>query len=150
MQIEGTYKIKAPREVVFGAMLDPEHLSKAVPGCQKLIHLGDNKYEMIITIGVAAVKGTYEGKIQLDDIVVPEAYKMIVEGSAFPGAIKGIVSIRVTDDESSTNTNVFYSGDIEVYGKIAAVGTRFLGMTAKMLIGKFFKAMSKELGKATG
>ncbi|MDO8721929.1 MAG: hypothetical protein Q7J31_06840 [Syntrophales bacterium] len=36
------------------------------------------------------MKGTYAGKIQLDDIVFPDSYKMVVEGSAFPGAIKGL------------------------------------------------------------
>ncbi len=148
MQIEGTYKMKAPREAVFQAMMNPEVLSKVIPGCEKLVHLGDNKYEMIIKIGVAAVKGTYTGKIQLDDIVVPESYKMALEGSAFPGAVKGHVAIRLTDEGG--NTNVSYTSDVQVSGTIAAVGTRFLGMTAKMLAGKFFDGFAKEVSKAAG
>src|SRR5450759_4896542 len=137
MQIEGTYIIKAPREAVFRAMTDPEYLSRTVPGCEKLTHLGNNNYDLSIKIGVAAVKGTYAGKIQLDDIVVPEAYKMTVEGSASPGAIKGVGLIRLADD--GDNTKVTYNGDVQVSGKIAAVGSRFLGMMAKMLIDKFIK-----------
>lgn len=148
MQIEGTYVIEAPREAVFRAMTDSEYLSKAVPGCEKLTDLGSNKYELSIKIGVAAIKGTYAGKIQLDDIVVPETYKMTVEGSASMGAIKGVGLIRLADDGS--NTNVFYSGDVNVSGKIAAVGSRFLGMMAKMLIDKFFNGMAEEIGKTAG
>ena len=51
---------------------------------------------------------------------------------------------------NSTVLKVFYSSDVQVSGKIAAVGNRFLGMTAKMLIAKFFKEMAKEVGKAAG
>jgi carbon monoxide dehydrogenase subunit G len=129
-------------------MLNPDVLSKAIPGCEKLVHLGDNNYEMIVKIGIAAVKGTYTGKIQLADIVAPESYKMALEGTAFPGAVKGQVVIRLTDEGGTTN--VSYTSDVQVSGKIAAVGTRFLGMTAKMLAGKFFDGFAKEIGKAAG
>jgi len=128
--------------------MDPGLLAKIIPGCEKLTDLGDNKYEMSITIGVSAVKGTYSGKINIEDIVAPETYKMAVEGSASPGAVKGNVVIRLAEDGS--NTKVTYNGDVQVVGKIAAVGTRFLGMMAKMLSDKFFNAMAKEVVKAAG
>lgn len=147
MQIEGTYQFKYARQDIFRVMTDPEHLSKAVPGCEKLTQLGNNEYEMTVKIGVAAVKGTYSGKIQLDEIVAPEAYKMIVEGSASPGIVKGTGFIRLADD--GQGTKVSYSGDVQVSGKIAAVGNRFLGMIAKMMIGKFFDEMAKQAGKVS-
>ncbi|MDP2645706.1 MAG: carbon monoxide dehydrogenase subunit G [Desulfobacterales bacterium] len=148
MNIEGTYKMEAPREAVFKALLDPAVLSKAIPGCEKLDHLGNNRYEMTITMGIAAVKGTYAGKVELEDIVPPESYKMTVDAAAFPGAVKGIVTIRLVEDGNLTR--ISYSSDLQVSGKIAAVGTRFLAMTAKMLTGIFFKAMAKEIAAKAG
>jgi hypothetical protein len=143
MQIEGDLAIKAPREEVFRGMLDPECLAKAVPGCEKLTLQGDNEYVMTLKIGVAAIKGTYYGKVQIEDVVPPEAYRMTVEGSSAPGVVKGTGHIRLSED--GNDTRVFYSGDVQVSGKIASVGNRFLGMIAKMLIGKFFDAMAKQI-----
>src|SRR3990172_3851195 len=143
MQIEGSFELKAPRDVVFQRMTDPLCLRAAVPGCEKLVSVGDNQYEMTLKIGLAAVKGTYLGKIHLDDIVAPEAYRMVVEGNSAPGVVKGVGKIRMV--EEGEKTRVYYSGDVQVSGKIAAVGSRFLGMTAKMLVGKFFSDMAKQI-----
>ena len=145
MQIEGSFAFKAPREMIFQRMTDPECLNAAVPGCERLVSVGENEYEMTLKIGIAAVKGTYAGKIRIDEMVVPEAYRMIVEGNSGPGNIKGVGQIRLV--EEGNGTKVLYSGDVQVFGKIAAVGNRFLGMTAKMMVGKFFSEMAKQVDK---
>lgn len=143
MQIDGSVEVKAPREEVFRLMVDPECLSRVVPGCEKMTLCGSHEYDMTLKIGVAAIKGTYAGKIRLEDIASPESYRMTVEGCSAPGMVKGAGHIRL--EEHGEKTKVLYSGDVQVSGKIAAVGNRFLGMIAKMLIGKFFDDMSKEI-----
>lgn len=143
MQINGSVEVMAPRHEVFHLMLDPVCLSKTVPGCDKLSKVRDNKYDLTIKVGVAAVKGTYTGTIQLGDIIFPESYIMSVEGKSAVGIVKGTGRIQLADE--GEKTGVHYRGDLQVSGKIAAVGNRFLGMIAKMLIGKFFDDMAKEI-----
>jgi carbon monoxide dehydrogenase subunit G len=44
---------------------------------------------------------------------------------------------------------VHYEGDVSVGGLIAGVGQRLLDMTSKMMIKRFFTALSAELAKST-
>ena len=58
MKLEGTYEVKAPRDKVWNAFLDPATLQKAIPGCEKLEQIGPDEYKATLKIGVAAVKGS--------------------------------------------------------------------------------------------
>jgi carbon monoxide dehydrogenase subunit G len=54
----------------------------------------EDRYETRITIGVAAIKGTYDGKIQLVEKEQPTSYKLLLEGSGSPGFVQGSGSFR--------------------------------------------------------
>ena len=68
---------------------------------------------------------------------------MNVEGSGGPGHMKGGGLLELREDGGQTV--VTYDGDAQVTGKIASVGQRLLGVTAKQLINQFFKCMEKRL-----
>jgi carbon monoxide dehydrogenase subunit G len=51
MKLEGTYTFAAPRDVVWGALMDPEILARVMPGCDKLEQVGDNDYQGMIKFG---------------------------------------------------------------------------------------------------
>jgi hypothetical protein len=44
MKIDGTHEIKAPREVVYQAITDPQILQRCIPGCQSLEKTEENTY----------------------------------------------------------------------------------------------------------
>ena len=81
MKLEGTYEVPAPRKKVWAAFQDPKVLKKAIPGCEKLEAVGPDEYKATMKVGVAAVKGTFEGKVKITDKHAPDSYKMAVEGS---------------------------------------------------------------------
>lgn len=143
MKLEGTYTFKANRETVWRHMLDPECLAKCLPGGKALEKIGDNKYRAEMTIGVAAIKGTYSGTIELLDLREPENYRMIVEGSGGPGFVKGDGELQL--EAIQGYTKVTYRGEATVGGTIAGVGQRMLGGVAKLLIDQFFKCMDRQI-----
>ncbi len=143
MKLEGSYTFKASRQAVWRHMLDPEHLAKCLPGGKALEKIGDNRYRAEMTIGVAAIKGTYTGTIELLDMREPEHYKMVVEGSGGPGFVKGEGELELEEVDGSTK--VTYKGEATVGGTIAGVGQRMLGGVAKLLIDQFFKCMEKQV-----
>jgi carbon monoxide dehydrogenase subunit G len=143
MKLEGSHDIPAPRERVWSAFLDPEVLKQAIPGCEKLEAVGDGEYKATMKIGVAAVKGTFEGKVRLFDLKPPESYRMAVEGSGGPGFIRGETQITLSDAEGGTR--VSYTADVQVGGLIAGVGQRMLGGVSKMMADQFFNRMSQLL-----
>ena len=89
MKLEGSYEVKAPRQKVWDAFLDPETLRKAIPGCEKLELMGPDEYKATLKIGVAAVKGTFEGKVRLLDKKPPESYRLSAEGSGARVSLPG-------------------------------------------------------------
>ena len=143
MKLEGSYDIAAPRDRVWAAFLDPEQLRQAIPGCEKLEALGNDEYKATMKIGVAAVKGTFEGKVKLSDKKPPESYKLAVEGSGAPGFIRGETVITLSDSDGGTR--VSYVADAQVGGLIAGVGQRMLGGVSKMMADQFFTRMGQLL-----
>lgn len=143
MKIEGSHDIQAPRAKVWDAFLNPEQLRQAIPGCEKLEAIGPDEFRATMKVGVAAVKGTFEGKVKLTEKAPPNSYRMAVEGSGSPGFVRGDTVITLTDIDGGTR--VAYSADVQVGGLIAGVGQRMLGGVSKMLADQFFGRMSQLL-----
>jgi uncharacterized protein len=143
MKIEGAHDIPAPRQKVWDAFLDPDQLRQAIPGCEKLEALGNDEFRATMKIGVAAVKGTFDGKVKIIDKQPPTSYRMTVEGSGGPGFVRGDTVITLSDIPEGTR--VSYSADVQIGGLIAGVGQRMLGGVSKMLADQFFNRMSQLL-----
>jgi uncharacterized protein len=141
MKIEGSADIPAPREKVWEAFLDPNILAQALPGCEKLEAIGPNEYKATMKVGVAAIKGTFEGKVKLSDLEPPN--RMAVEGSGGPGFVRGEAGMQMSDVDGGTK--VSYDADVQVGGLIASVGQRMLGGVTKMMLDQFFTKMTELL-----
>ncbi len=140
MQITGEQKIAAPREQVYDAMLDPEVLKDALPGCEKLEEVGENEYIATMTIGVAMIKGKYDGKVKITDQNRPESFTMHIEGKGPQGQLGGEGKLNFEDDGEG-GTIVKYAGDANVRGTLARIGSRVIQPAAKMIVGKFFESL---------
>jgi hypothetical protein len=143
MKIEGTSDIRAPRDRVWSAFLDPETLAKAIPGCEKLEAIGEGEYKAIMKIGVGPVKGTFEGKVRLSDQEPPHRYRMAIEGAGSPGFVRGEAAMELQDAEGGTR--VGYNADVQIGGLIASVGQRMLGGVSRMMLDQFFSRMTELL-----
>jgi uncharacterized protein len=136
VQVEGQYTINAPVERVWEYLMDPAGLQQCIPGCEKLEPRGEDSYEATLKVGVAAVKGTYQGKVSIADKEPPHRYRMLVEGSGGPGFVRGEARIELSASGDGTLVHVF--GDGQVGGTVAGVGQRMLGGVAKMLMKQMF------------
>ena len=143
MKIEGSHDVPAPRQKVWDAFLDPRQLRKAIPGCEKLEPLGGDAFKATLKVGVAAVKGTFEGKVRLSEQKPIESYRLAAEGSGGPGVVKADTLITLSEIEGGTR--VAYSADVQVGGLIAGVGQRMLGGVSKMMADQFFGKMTELL-----
>ncbi|HYX28360.1 MAG TPA: carbon monoxide dehydrogenase subunit G [Pyrinomonadaceae bacterium] len=144
MKIHGTHRIQAPRDRVFSALIDPQVLQHCIPGCESLEKTGDNAYVATMKAGIGPVKGTFKGHVSLEDVQPPMRYRMIVDGKGGPGFVKGTGDFSLT--ETGAMTDIAYSGEMQVGGVIASVGQRMVEAAAKMLAGKFFSELEKEIG----
>src|SRR4030095_12191077 len=137
LKIEGNYTFNAPRDRVWQVLLDPKIMAQCMPGCESMNEVAPDRYETVMKVGVASVKGTYKGKVAIKDKQAPTHYVLSGEGSGGPGFMQGDVAIDL--EESNGQTVLKYSTDPKIGGLIASVGQRMLNGVAKMMAEQFFK-----------
>ena len=142
MKLEGTHLFDAPQQRVWEVLNDPEALQRHMPGCESLKSVGEDEYEAVLSIGVAAIKGTYVARLRVADKDPPNGYSLRVEGSGKPGFVKG--EGRVTLSEQDGKTELRYSGELNIGGVIARIGSRMMGSVAGRMTRRFFEDLGNE------
>jgi carbon monoxide dehydrogenase subunit G len=145
MTLDGSHRFNAPRDRVWAAFNDPAVLARATPGCERLEPLGPDEFEATLSVGVAAVKGVYQGRLAITDKNPPEGYTLRVEGSGRPGFVKGEGRLTLTEQDGGTLVTI--KAEAQVGGVIAAVGQRLIGAAGRMLMSQFFSAIEAEVDK---
>ena len=97
----------------------------------------------MLTAGVAAVTGTFEGTVAIADKQPMTSYRLIVNGKGRPGFANGDAVITLSAQDTGTSVDV--AGTVMVGGLVAQVGQRLLGATAKMMMDKFFKCLQDKI-----
>lgn len=144
MKITGTNVVDHPVEKVWDALLDPRVLVATIPGCEQLASTGENAYDMTVTAGVAAIKGTYQGSCTLSDLQQHESLTMRLTGAGAPGTIDATVQVSFSAPEPGT-TQIAYEADAVVGGMVGGVGQRMLTSVSKRMAGEFFGNVGKAI-----
>jgi len=146
LKVEGSFTFDAPKAKVWDLLLSPKVLADCIPGCQKLDEVGPDSYEVVMRVGVAAVSGTYTGKVVVTDKIDMVSYKMIVEGRGAGGGVKGEGFLNFEDADNG-GTQVSVVGDARVTGIVARVGQRLMGNASKMLMKQFFECLQSKVAQ---
>ena len=136
MEISGSYTFDARPERVWSLLMDPAVLAACIPGCDCLEPDGEDRYAVTMTIGLAAITGTYSGTVLLTDKVPSASYRLIAEGQGRPGFVKGSASVTLRPEGNATVVDV--NAIVQTGGAIARVGQRLIGGVAKMMLDRFF------------
>lgn len=144
MKISGSNQLTAPVDQVWGAMLDPAVLARCLPGCESLTTTGPDQYAMRVTMGVAAIKGTYDGTVSITDKAPPDSLRLTASGSGAPGTIDATVDVRLAPS-SLGGTELFYDADATVGGTIGGVGQRMLAGVTRKTAAQFFSTLDADI-----
>jgi carbon monoxide dehydrogenase subunit G len=144
MKITGQNTIPFPVEQVWDALLDPAVLVRTIPGCERLETTGEHTYDMTVTAGVAAIKGTYAGTCALSDLTPHESLVMRLQGAGAPGTIDATVHVSFRGDGDGGST-VAYDADAVVGGMVGGVGQRMLGSVSKRMASEFFDNVGRAI-----
>jgi carbon monoxide dehydrogenase subunit G len=139
MKVSGEARFAAPVGEVWRALNDPAVLVRTIPGCRSLEEVGPDRYRMTLSAGVASVKGTYEGDVELTAQQPPHSFVLRASGAGAPGTVSADVHVTLRGDGSGTR--LAYDADAVVGGVIGGVGQRVLGGVAKKTAGEFFRAV---------
>ena len=143
MDVSGSYTFNAPPDRVWALLMDPAGLKSCIPGCERFEPDGDGRYQVTLTVGLAAITGTYEGTIVLTDMIPQTSYGLVVEGQGRPGFVKGRSAITLRAEGAATAVDV--SATVQTGGPIARLGQRLVGGVAKMMMDRFFACLQSKL-----
>ena len=143
MDISGTYTFTAPPEQVWALLMDPVVISSCIPGCDRFEPEGENRYRARLTVALAAITGTYEGTVELADLVPPASYRLVAKGQGRPGFVNGSSTVTLRQEGSSTVVQV--NGSVQTGGAIARLGQRLIGGVSQMMLDRFFSCLQGKL-----
>jgi uncharacterized protein len=132
------------REELWRVLHDARQMARWIPGCEKLEEIGPDRYAATLKVGVAAIRGSYMGFVEIRDKQFPDRYTLEVQGTSTPGFVKGTARIELID-AGSGQTELVINGDAQVGGLIASVGQRFLTGVARQMTQQLLKNIEKEV-----
>jgi carbon monoxide dehydrogenase subunit G len=139
MELKARYTFDATAAHVWALLMNPVAIAQCLPGCQTFEPIGDDRYRVVLTAGVAAVSGTFEGTVSIADKQPEKSYRLIVDGSGRAGFAKGESTITLTPEHDKVAVDVV--GVVNVGGLVAQVGQRLIGATARMMMDRFFNCL---------
>ncbi len=146
MDMNGSQRIEASREVVYAALNDVEVLRQCIPGCDSIEKVSDTELNAKVTLKIGPVKASFTGKVTLSDLDPPNGYTITGEGSGgMAGFAKGGADVKLEQDGEVTILH--YTVKAQIGGKLAQLGGRLIDATAKKLSGDFFEKFGGIVGK---
>jgi carbon monoxide dehydrogenase subunit G len=142
MDIRGDVFLPAAPDKVRSALNDPAVLGKALPGCEGLEQQEPGVFKAKLSIGIAAVRGRYEGRLVLGE----DSLTVSGEGSA--GFVEAHIPYRL--EAEAEGTRLYYEGEAKVGGLLAGVGQRVLTGVSRVILDQFWANFAKELSAEGG
>ena len=139
MELDLTYAFQGPPERVFDVLTDVSVVAECLPGCENFKEIGENRYKAVLSMGLAAITGRYEGVVELKEFNRPTSYTLVIDGKGRQGIVKGEATIELSAQSEETLVSV--KARAKVVGAIARVGQRLLGGAAKVMADRFFHCM---------
>jgi uncharacterized protein len=124
--------LKAPREKVYAALLDPATIKACIEGCDALTPSGPGAFDATLRVGVLAFKG----RVEILDRIPLESLTLKIEGKGLPGFARSSARVRLADKDGGTE--LVAEGEATVGGLIAAAGPRVVEEAARKLLTGFF------------
>ena len=106
MEISGTYRFNATPDVVWAVLMDPTIISMCIPGCDALEPEGENRFRARLTVPLTAIVGTYDGTVEVSDLVAGSSYRLTAEGRGKQGFVKGSSFVSLHADGAATIVHV--------------------------------------------
>ncbi len=142
MDMNGEYRIPAPRQRVWEALNDPDTLGRCIPGCESIQKTSETAMSAVVQAKVGPVSARFTGDVTLEDMDPPNGYTIRGEGKGgVAGFAKGTAKVALAED--GDGTLLTYTVDAQVGGKLAQVGARLVAGAVKKMADEFFGTFSQ-------
>ncbi|MEE8416859.1 MAG: SRPBCC domain-containing protein [Desulfobacterales bacterium] len=146
MLIEEKFSVKSPVQKVWNSFLDPEIVGHCIPGCETVEPVNDKEYNSIIKAKVGFITARFKVRTVIEEIVPYRLIRTTGEGNELRklGHFRQKTTINFTE-LSENETEVSYSSDVSIVGKLATFGDRILRAKARELGKEFVDAVKRKI-----
>ena len=144
--IKKDFEIAQPIDVVWESLANPEEIVGCVPGASITDKIDDRNYKGQVVTKFGPIKATYAGDIEIVDLDKAN-YKMVLKGRGLDSKGKGSADMIMngTLKEEGGKTQVNFSMDITIIGKLAQFGSRLINDVSDQLLNQFVKNFANQL-----
>jgi 2-furoyl-CoA dehydrogenase large subunit len=140
---QGVREIAITPAALVSALLDPRALARLLPGCGGLRVLDGGVFRGEAKLGVGIVQARYQLSLQPREIEPGRVVMLSGEGQAHLGSARG--EVRVSLHPSARGTRLEYAYRVELSGRLAAAGSRFLNRAADIVIDQVFERLREQI-----
>jgi uncharacterized protein len=145
MILTGSFTFDGPRQAVWDLLQNPEVLAKTLPGTKTLTQTAADRFEGVMKVSVGPMTAAeFSVSVELKDKRAPETFTMLVDGKGSVGFTKGTAKVELLE-QAGPVTVMSYSSDVQIGGKIAAVGQRLLESVARSMTRQALESLNREL-----
>jgi len=123
MLFEARCTVRAPVEKVWAFLRDPQQVAQCIPGTESIEVIDDRHYHVVAGARVSFLSVSFAMNVTVTEIEEPIRLVSIAEG--MDPRIKERMKLRSTltlEPKGGDATEVGYSIDLNVFGKLASLG----------------------------
>ncbi len=129
MHIEDRFSVKAPKNLVWRAIRDPDVVAPCVPGCAGVEVISSSLYKAQVSLQVGPIKAKFNVDVEIISEIEFEEIRTRSRGEeggrASSVTANNILKLTTIDEDQ---TEVYYAADVSVVGRLGKFG---LGMMKK-------------------
>lgn len=144
--ISKSFKAEEPVHHVWKSLTDPDKLVNCLPGASLTETIDDKNYKGEVSIKFGPIKAKYDGVITFEEIdEAGKKMKMVGKGVDVKGKGSADMIMNCNISKDGGGTQVDYTIDIAVTGKIAQFGSRLITDVSNSIFDQFTKNFIEQL-----
>lgn len=142
---EGNVLINAPRDKIWKFLTDADFVAQCAPGVKEMVVIVPNeKYQAVATVGFGSVVAVFRADVEFLELAPIDRAKVRAHGDT-PGSAVDAVTEMILSNSTNGSTELKWTADIVVVGKIASVASRMMGSVTRKLTTNFFECVKRQI-----
>jgi carbon monoxide dehydrogenase subunit G len=149
MTLDGSFTIPAPRHEVWNSIRNPALVAPCVPGCTGVEAISPTSYRAKVAVTLGPISTAFDLVVEIADEQPPEQVSIRtrgVEGSR--ASLLNVVSVVKLAERDAALTEVSYTSDISITGRLGKFGLGMMRKKADQLRQEFVQKFRATLAQA--
>jgi len=149
MTLDGSFTIPAPRHEVWNSIRNPALVAPCVPGCTGVEAISPTSYRAKVAVTLGPISTAFDLVVEIADEQPPEQVSIRtrgVEGSR--ASLLNAVSVVKLAEREAALTEVSYTSDISITGRLGKFGLGMMRKKADQLRQEFVQKFRATLAQA--